>query len=911
MANAGALRRAGIACLALAAACSQAPAVGEKTTTTTAPATATGPKLALASATVDATDHVTVTLTLEQDGAPATLAQATALAPSFTLAVLTTDPVSQLPAWKSHLLLGRQTSPSNPIAGPGTPAGADTVLVGQLQPGAETPDATDPLVEVAAGKFTFTFRTALPSPRDRTEPLRVGAFLDVAKATLDTATVYDFREGDGPVVVRQTVTDANCNGCHGTLRTHDGRRTGVKLCQTCHTFQNADPDTMDPAAMPYSYVDGTGATVTVTPTIATNPNPLELGRLVHRIHRGKYTPTMYRSSSCPPIPTTGVDVTSCPAAPALGAGNTLPVPFNTARTGITSSTRPILGRRFSFIGDLGRERVVAKVINRYDNDQPARLLADGLVFPRDLRDCAACHAGAPDAGVIDLEVSKRSCQSCHPDVWFGQPDGAGGWVDLGTDTAHFSHTGGPQADETLCAECHVQNTGKDPVKAPKLYAPIAQIHVAPVKHPAYDRPFAELVRASNFLPGQKPVVVFKLYDRNGPIEPIASPTWSDTLPDAPATGPASPLPRGMLRVAFVVGGPTSPDYLAQFGDPADPATRTSVPVPLQETMVSVTSNPPVFPDPTRLSFNSVSGEFTYTFSQALPLSATGTWTVGMEGRRTPSTESNATTHQRASANTTLYDKANDVFLWPYTGESLSENFDNPLLSVDTTAGDSTVTVPAMVPRRQVVDRDAGCNACHMRFGFHGDLRHRPEYCVLCHTPNRTDWSSRGKDASGNVALTKTWDGAEEASLHLKVLVHRIHTGKHQGTASQAIRPYIIGGSSPYFYDDGEFPNDLGNCRLCHAGDAFTLDHLPAKLEPTTANETAAVLHQGGIAHGPAEVATPPITMACLSCHGTAFAYDHAAKYLAADGTEQCAQCHVKGTYSVKTAHGIPETTTPP
>jgi hypothetical protein len=78
--------------------------------------------------------------------------------------------------------------------------------------------------------------------------------------------------------------DAACVTCHGLVRAHESSRIGTKICVTCHTYQHADGQTVDPAAP-----------ASALPT--TNPNPLELGRLVHRIHRGKNLPTLYSASS--------------------------------------------------------------------------------------------------------------------------------------------------------------------------------------------------------------------------------------------------------------------------------------------------------------------------------------------------------------------------------------------------------------------------------------------------------------------------------------------------------------------------------------------------------------------------------------------------------------------------------------
>ena len=103
---------------------------------------------------------------------------------------------------------------------------------------------------------------------------------------------------------------------------------------TCHTYQHADAETLDPAAI---LVLGTKWTPDHTNPA---PNPLELGRLVHRIHRGKTLPTLYKANQS----STGL-------APVLGnpdpKGEKPPLPFSPSRSAQNpSNPRPgVLGRR--------------------------------------------------------------------------------------------------------------------------------------------------------------------------------------------------------------------------------------------------------------------------------------------------------------------------------------------------------------------------------------------------------------------------------------------------------------------------------------------------------------------------------------------------------------------------------------
>ncbi|HSN90925.1 MAG TPA: hypothetical protein VLS93_06830, partial [Anaeromyxobacteraceae bacterium] len=395
-----------------------------------------GPEIRIESASVLPNGHVQVGLTLSRGGARLSRAEAVALKPTFTLAMLSTHPVDGLAAWQSLLLTGGQTAAQLPPAGPFTPPGQ--VIANARQPGVETSGTFDG----DDGAFTYEFATPLPAGFLPTATFRAAVYLSAAEGTARTNATFDFRPAGGSPAPRDTVLDANCNRCHGTLRAHGGRRVGVKICLTCHTWQNSDPDTIDPAAP-----DGA--------TAATNPNPLELGRLVHRIHRGKNLPTLYQAAPGG----------SAVPAPPLPSATALPLPFSPSRTGgATPANPPLAGRKFSVIGYQSREFVFGRVVSRSDNQQPPRLVPTGVVFPRDLRDCEACHGGAPQESEVLYAVSRRTCHGCHPDTWFDATPIA--------DPVHFAHAGGPQVDETGCAGCHVSEAPPQ-----KLYAPIAEIHV--------------------------------------------------------------------------------------------------------------------------------------------------------------------------------------------------------------------------------------------------------------------------------------------------------------------------------------------------------------------------------------------------------------------------------------------------
>jgi len=807
------MKLASIAGLAAALLACSKPEVGPKVVKVVPDTAPKAYAVTLTQASVNGDRKPLVDLAITYGGVKVTLADATALKPTFTLAELTTDPESGLASWKSLLLTGSQTAAANPIGGPGTKP--ENVLAAQKQPGSE---ATGTLTESATG-FQYLFANALPAGFATGHTYRIGVWLNgVSAGTAETSGTLDFVPGGGTPAPRDLVADADCQRCHAEVLAH-GRRVGVRLCTTCHTWQAVDPDTVDPAAP-------------LAATAATNPNPVDFGRMVHRIHRGKNLPTLYAASSAA-------------AAPALGSA-TPALPFLPGRNAA------VVGRKFTIVGHQSRAFTFGEVkaISTPDGTTIAnRAFAGGVVFPRDYRDCDACHEKAAQGEQAYTAISRRTCAGCHPDVWF---DGA-----VPPDTAHLAHTGGPQADDTACVNCHLAPGG-----TPKLYVDNREVHTPLTDHERFSPITASIVSVTNLLPGQKPTVVFTLADRTGPLSPLNDAT---TPPPVDSAAKPSPVPRKVTRLAFVLSGPTSPDHL--------------------------TSNVPLSEAVTEKLVADGDGRFTYTFKTvAVPETATGAWSVMLETRR------------QLTPRSPIYDQPTDTFSWPYTAEAITEFGNNPIVDVAISVGDSAT--PALA-RRTVVDVEK-CNACHKRILLHGGNRQGVSSCLLCHTPDQTDWAQRPKLASGNVSFAATLDGIEERSVHFKTMIHRIHTGGREGIAQLDAEPFLIYGfgKNPLFFDEGVFPNDLANCRVCHAEETFRLEAIPVDAAPTVANETPTLQHKNTAAHATTEAKLLPMSAACTSCHDTGTARDHASRNVV-NGVEACISCHGESAaYSVYGLHGV-------
>jgi OmcA/MtrC family decaheme c-type cytochrome len=223
----------------------------------------------------------------------------------------------------------------------------------------------------------------------------------------------------------------------------------------------------------------------------------------------------------------------------------------------------------------------------------------------------------------------------------------------------------------------------------------------------------------------------------------------------------------------------------------------------------------------------------YTFTNAIPGDATGTWAFSIEARRT----------------ITLDPPAPDT-------SSFNEAAFNPVTY-------ASVDGSAIAPRRQVVDL-ALCNTCHDRLALHGGQRLNTEECVICHNPNGDDGSRRPADQ------------LPVESIDFKRMIHRIHTGEdltHDFTIFGFGTPPSVNN-----FNEVRFPGDRRDCEKCHVPDSQEVIGTP----PAGWLKTAT----------PRDWYTPQFhyAAACLGCHDTQAAAAHAFLMTAPFG-EACAVCH--------------------
>jgi OmcA/MtrC family decaheme c-type cytochrome len=386
----------------------------------------------------------------------------------------------------------------------------------------------------------------------------------------------------------------------------------------------------------------------------------------------------------------------------------------------------------------------------------------------------------------------RNCTTCHDpkaaeaDIWYTRPTrtACGSCHDDINWTTGANHPAGAMADDTACAKCHVPASGQE------FDASIQGAHTNPLKSKQLKGIKATIVSVSNFAAGKKPTVVFNIDNADGtPIDGTKLTAFSPKL-----------------------GGPTS-SYATYYSESGVATGKTPG------------------------SYDPATGYTSYTFANAIPANATGTWAVTVD-------------IERAFSLVRGDGKAN------ITG---NESTVNPV-------GYYAIT-GAVTPRRTSVVLSQ-CNTCHDALALHGGQRMNTQECVICHNPTEGDEAYRPASA-----------GAVE-SVSFSRLIHRIHTGEN---LTQDFTIYGYRGSKNNF-NEVRFPGDRLDCAKCHTATGYTLPLQPGIQSVTTARDYFSP--QG------------PATASCLGCHdnvdAAAHAYLNTTNFGGTTTAEACATCHGTG-----------------
>jgi len=398
---------------------------------------------------------------------------------------------------------------------------------------------------------------------------------------------------------------------------------------------------------------------------------------------------------------------------------------------------------------------------------------------QDVRNCVFCHEG-----------SDPKAKPAQNDVWLTKPSrlACGSCHDDLNFATGANHAGGIQADDSACASCHVPDSGKE------FDASIKGAHVLPAASKQLKGLTATIVQVTNAAPGKKPTVVFALKNGDG------------TAVDGSKLGTFAPI----------MAGPTT-SYTTFFRESGVPsATNTNVGV-----------------------FDATTGTTTYTFTNAIPATQTGTWAFTADITRNVTLKQN-----NGKADLTQREAAfNNITYMAVTG--------------------TTVT-----PRRTSVVLSQ-CNSCHNALGLHGGQRRNTQECVICHNPTNNDSAQRSAA-----------DGQPE-SISFQRLIHRIHRGE------ELTQDFTVfgNGKSRHNYNEVVYPGTIDRCVKCHTTTGYTLPL-------ATGIDSVTTLRDYYTPQGPA-------TAACLGCHDNRDAAAHAFLNTttfpgATVPAEACATCHGTG-----------------
>lgn len=344
------------------------------------------------------------------------------------------------------------------------------------------------------------------------------------------------------------------------------------------------------------------------------------------------------------------------------------------------------------------------------------------------------------------------------------------------------HVNLPVLSDTECKRCHIPRGEID------FDASISGAHTAPQESNLLTGLQWEILNVQDAVAGKKPTITFSAKDKNGNGLPLSA----------------------LARVAVTMAGPTT-DYVS-FG-------RGYV----QEDAAKATGS---------------NGTYSYTFNQAIPADAKGTYGFGVEGRRVE-VVMEGTKKQR----------------------SIQYGAKNPITFV-------SVDGSPIAARREPTPTQ-NCLQCHYRLALHGENRvNNVQYCVFCHNPAESD------------AVRRPASAGPPQTIDLKFLAHRVHGGEE--LHNYAGVDYVVYGygGNPISFSEVRYPGGLNQCFLCHSRGSEN----PG---PQTASMSAVKTAQYPI--NP----MPPITTACYGCHATNAMLSHASANTTALG-ESCTVCHGPG-----------------
>ncbi len=507
-------------------------------------------------------------------------------------------------------------------------------------------------------------------------------------------------------------------------------------------------------------------------------------------------------------------------------------------------------------------------------------------MPGGVTDCAKCHTD--DRWKT---ASRLACGTCHQNVFFdtgtlvpprafGTPpagacttDSACGvfgdfaTCDVPTGTC-FRKTHPMQSDDAQCSTCH-------PPDAPGL-APVSAVHevISATHNPGLQLSNVTVTGGSgpsgSFVVGtDTPTVSFKLLDNTGAV-------ISTLKTDA------------TLSATVILSGPTS----------------------ARQRVYASTSIAKL------VSFDAASGTYSYTYPTAFP--------------------ANALQPLNTTAPFVRPNGPGTYTLWLYVNQTVTVGGSSFKAAANGVV-DFAVGGAVPIQPRQVV-ADAACNSCHVTVQAHGGSRQGVgSECTNCHTPGALDmpvgskgakctssaqcggyatgWETCQDTNSDTVPDTcvMTADPTPNQTIDFGVMLHEIHYSRlRDGYAERnnLVAPgvlTVIGYSNSInTFDTDLFPQDIRNCKKCHADAGGTC----SASKPCGIGQACV----GGTCSNVAWL--QPSVRVCTACHDDASTAGHAALNTWTDGSgnvvETCDTCHgTDAEFSVDKVHNVSNPYVPP
>lgn len=458
-----------------------------------------------------------------------------------------------------------------------------------------------------------------------------------------------------------------------------------------------------------------------------------------------------------------------------------------------------------------------------------------LVWPQDIRNCQTCHdeddVDTPQASNYRLVMNRAACGTCHYD------DGTPGNGEHEFAIQDGTHPGGFQfTDDTQCVDCHGP-TGTVTNSEGRLVQ-------VPVAHEIREKTAGEafslnILSVTNSGSGETPVITFSVTD----------PTNGDAAYNIHTDAPFTVCAGGASRLSVNIAWSTT-DY-ANIGSGNLPAIPISI-------------NPLAACGGT--SVDNGDGTFTVTSPTAIPVTATGTLSVAIEGHPAVDVYNDGSVERIAVTNAVFY---------------------------------APITDSNAVARRSIIDIQK-CDDCHNQLSLHGNNRtDKPEVCVTCHNPMMTDSKQRAADPCASTF------GTDDVPIDFKYMIHGIHASGEIGKSYD-----VCGYRSSVHSFDFIYPGRLNNCEGCHLEDTYYPVDTTQVFGTTFDVNDPAILTDDRV--------VSPNAAVCSACHIGVLEMEHMQQNggdfnatKAADGSmisaqiETCEVCHGPGrTADVKKMHEV-------